>query len=160
MKFLLPLFSLLLLVACSVSRQVAPSQSSSRVEVRTETVFEKDTVYISLPQIEQSRQTLDTVSVLENKYTKSVAIVSDGVLDHSLQVKPVSEPVAIDKKIVYRDSLVYVDRVNEVTVEVEKKLSWWQSFKMKVGGWAIGILTLAIVVAILYFLFHSKLFKL
>jgi len=159
MKFLFPLISLLLLVACSVSKQVAPSQLSSRVEIRTETVFENDTVYISLPQIEQSRQTLDTVSVLENKYTKSVAIVSDGVLDHSLQVKPVSEPVAIDKKIVYRDSLVYVQLPPEV-VEVEKDLNWWQSFKMKIGGWAIGILTLAIVVAILYFLFHSKLFKL
>jgi len=159
MKFLLPLISLLLLVACSIQKQVAPSQQSSRVEVRTETVFEKDTVYISLPQIEQSRQTLDTVSVLENKYTKSVAIVSDGVLDHSLQVKPVSEPVAIDKMIVYRDSLVYVQLPPEV-VEVEKDLNWWQSFKMKIGGWAIGILILVIVVAILYFLFHSKLFKL
>ena len=159
MKFLLPLISLLLLVACSVSKQVAPSQPSSRVEVRAETVFEKDTVYISLPQIEQSRQTLDTVSVLDNKYTRSVAIVSDGVLDHSLQVKPVFEPVTIEKKIIYRDSLVYVQLPPEV-VEVEKELSWWQSFKMKVGGWAIGILTLAIVVAILYFLFHSKLFKL
>lgn len=155
MKHILPVISLIICVSCASLRQAAPAPSSStRVEIRTETVVEKDTVYLTLPQIEQSRQTLDTVSVLENRYTKSVAIVTDGVLDHSLQVKPVSEPVAVDRQIVYRDSLVYVDRVNEVTVEVEKKLSRWQSFKIKVGGWALGILAILIVVAILYIVSH------
>ena len=33
-----------------------------------------------------------------------------------------------------RDSLVYRDRVQTVTVEVEKKLTPWQQAKMKVGG--------------------------
>ncbi len=155
MKYILPLFSLLLLVACSSVRQVAPAQPVTRVEYRTETVVEKDTVYLTLPPIEQSRSTLDTVSVLENRYAKSVASVADGVLDHSLQVKSVSEPVAVEKKIVYRDSLVYVTQPAEV-VEVEKKLSRWQSFKMKVGGWALDILLLAIVVATLYFVSHLK----
>jgi len=159
MKFFLPLISFILLASCSISRQAAPAQPSTRVEVRTETVLEKDTVYLTLPSIEQTVQTLDTVSVLENEYSKSVATISDGVIDHSLKVKPANVPVAVEKRIVYRDSLVYVQLPAEV-VEVEKELSWWQSFKMKIGGWAIGILLLAIVVAILYFLFHSKLFKL
>ncbi len=158
MKYLLPLISLILLASCSVTRQVAPAQPSVRVEYRTETVVEKDTVYLTLPPIEQSRSTLDTVSVLENRYSKSVATVSDGKLEHSLQVKSVKEPVTLEKKIVYRDSLVYVTQPAEV-VEVEKKLSWWQAFKMKVGGWALILVILLIVVAILYFLFHSKLFS-
>ena len=120
MKYLLPLISLILLASCSTVKQVAPAQPSVRVEYRTETVVEKDTVYLTLPPIEQSRSTLDTVSVLENKYSKSVATVADGKLEHTLQVKPVKEPVAVEKKIVYRDSLVYVTQPGEV-VEVEKK---------------------------------------
>ena len=98
----------------------------------------------------QERQTLDTVSVLENKYAKSAAKVSGGALVHSLQTKPVSEPVIVDKQIVYRDSLVFVDRV--VEVPVEKQLSKWQSFKIKLGGWAFVGLIIVIVFAMLYFL--------
>ena len=148
MKHFLLVLSLLLCVACSVYRQVAPEEHS-RVEVHTETVIEKDTVYIQLPAIVQERQTLDTVSVLENKYAKSEASIQGGALSHSLQTKPVSEPVIMDKQIVYRDSLVFVDRVQ--TVEVEKSLTGWQSFKLKLGGWAFAGLIILIVIAILYF---------
>ncbi len=155
MKYILPLFSLLLIGACSTIKQVVPAQPSVRVEYRTETVVEKDTVYLTLPPIEQSRLTLDTVSVLENRYSKSVATFSDGKLEHSLQVKPVSEPVAVEKKIVYRDSLVYVTQPGEI-VEVEKKLSGWQSFKMKVGGWALILALIAIAIATIYFVLHLK----
>jgi hypothetical protein len=67
--------------------------------------------------------TLDTASVLENKYAKSAASVSGGVLAHSLETKPVREPVKVEKQIVYRDSLVYRDRSSDShQVEVEKKL--------------------------------------
>ncbi len=155
MKYLLPLISLILLASCCVTRQVAPAQPSVRIEYRTETVVEKDTVFLTLPPIEQSRSTLDTVSVLENKYSKSVATVSDGKLEHFLQVKPVKEPVTVEKKIVYRDSLVYVTQPGEI-VEVEKKLSWWQSFKMKVGGWALILALIAIAIATIYFVLHLK----
>ena len=148
MKHFLLVLSLLLCAACSVYRQVAPEEHS-RVEVRTEIVYQKDTVYIQLPAIVQERETLDTISVLENKYAQSVAEVSGGTLSHSLQTKPVSEPVTVDKQIVYRDSLVFVERV--VEVPVEKHLSKWQSFKLKLGGWAFAGLILVIVIAILYF---------
>ena len=33
---------------------------------------------------------------------------------------------------------IYVDRKVEVPVEVERKLSKWEQFKMDIGGWAIG----------------------
>ena len=148
MKHFLLVLSLILCAACSVYKQVAPEEHS-RVEVRTETVYQKDTVYIQLPAIVQERQTLDTVSVLENKYAKSEASIQGGTLSHSLLTKSVSEPVIIDKQIVYRDSLVFVDRVIEVPVE--KQLSKWQSFKLKLGGWAFAGLILLIVIAILYF---------
>ncbi len=107
-----------------------------------------DTAYIELPVIVEKVATLDTASVLENKYAKSEASVSDGVLHHSLQTKPVREPVKVERVEVVRDSLVYRDRVQTVTVEVEKKLTWWHRFRLTLGN----ILFALIVIAILYLL--------
>ena len=125
------------------------SQDSTRVEVKTVVETVHDTAYIQLPVIVERVATLDTASVLENKYAKSAASVSGGVLAHSLETKPVREPVSVEKQIVYRDSLVYRDRVVTETVEVEKKLSAWQSFKMKAGGFSIVLLLIVILYTIL-----------
>ena len=129
----------LLRVACASARQVTPSENT-RVEVRTETVFQKDTVYLELPLLVEKVQTLDTMSVLENRYAKSEAIVADGVLVHSLATKPVKEPIEVETKVVYRDSLVYVDKIVRETVEVAKPLSGPNRFFLAFGKWAFVIL--------------------
>ena len=148
MKYYLPLLLLLTASACSTVRTL-PVQDSTRVEVRYETKTVHDTAYVELPVIVEKVATLDTASLLENKYAKSAASVSGGVLTHSLETKPVREPVSVEKQIVYRDSLVCRDKVQTVTVEVEKKLTWWQSFKMK-----LGVVTLVLlVIVVIYFIF-------
>lgn len=149
MKRLFLLFAVLSLDSCGSVNKIVRSDNT-RVEVRTETVLLKDTVYVELPVIVEKVQTLDTVSMLENRFAKSEAAVSGGVLSHSLETKPVKEPVTVEKQIVYRDSLVYVDRVLTETVEVEKKLSRWARFKMKTGGIALIMIALAII----YFMFN------
>ena len=147
-NFILVHFSALC-VACSVARQAAPSEKII-TETRVETVFQKDTVFLEVPRIVEKIVTADTVSVLENEYAKSEASVSDGLLAHSLETKPIQQPVEIQTKIVYRDSVIFKDVVVYETVEVEKELTGWQSFKMKMGGWFLGILITLIVFAILY----------
>ena len=154
MKTLYLILSLLSCAACSVYRQAAPAESS-RVEVRTETVIRKDTIFLELPVIEKVVETLDTASTIENKYAKSTAFVSNGILAHSLSTKAVKEPVIVDKHIVYRDSLVYVDRV--VPQMVEKQLSGWQKFKLCIGGWTMAACVILIVIAILYIVKPFKL---
>ena len=81
--------------------------------------------------------TLDTASVLENRYAVSEAVVSGGRLSHSLATKGVREPV-----------------------KVEKALTPWQTLKMKTEG----VCLLAILLIIIYFvirqLFNLNLFKL
>lgn len=126
-------------VACASARQVTPSENT-RVEMRTETVFQKDTVYLELPLLVEKVQTLDTMSVLENRYAKSEAIVADGVLVHSLATKPVKEPIEVETKVVYRDSLVYVDKIVKETVEVAKPLSGPNRFFLAFGKWTFIIL--------------------
>ena len=100
------------------------------------------------------------MSVLENDYAKSQAVISDGLLTHSLETKPVQKPVEVQTKIVYRDSVIVKDNVIIQTVEVEKELTGWQTFKMKTGGFALGIIVLLIVCVILYFVKPLNLFKL
>ena len=138
----------LILTACGTVRPTL-SQDSTRVEVKTVVETVHDTAYVQLPVIVERVATLDTTSVLENKFAKSAAMVSGGVLSHSLETKPVKEPVSVEKQIVYRDSLVYRDRVVTETVEVEKKLSAWQSFKMKAGGFSIVLLLIVILYTII-----------
>ena len=136
-------------VACATSRQATPSEKIL-VETRIETVYKTDTVYLEVPKIVEKIITADTVSVLENEYAKSEASVSEGLLAHSLETKPVKQPVEVQTQVVYRDSVIVKDNVIVQTVEVEKPLTGWQSFKMAMGGWMLGIIIFMIVCVILY----------
>ena len=157
-NFILVLFSLLC-VACGSIKQVTQTERVV-TETRIETVFKTDTVFLEVPKIVERVVTKDTLSVLENEFAKSAASVSDGLLAHSLETKPVKQPVEIQTKIVYRDSIIVQDRVVTEIQEVEKELTGWQSFKMKMGGWFLGILIILIVLVILYFVKPLKLIKL
>lgn len=157
MKPLLLIPTLLSLVACGTAKQAAPTESS-RTDVRIETVTVRDTAYLEIPIIEKVIETLDTISVIENKYAKSAAFVSAGKLVHSLSTKPIREPVAIDKQFVYRDSLVYVDRIKEI--KVEKELSTWQRLKLTLGNIALFTLLAWIGYSIIHILFTKKLISL
>ena len=157
-NFILVLFSLLC-VACGSVKQVTPTERVV-TETRIETVYQTDTVLLEIPKIVEKVVTKDTVSVLENDYAKSQAVVTDGLLAHSLETKPVQKPVEVQTNIVYRDSLIVKDNVMVQTVEVEKELTGWQTFKMKTGGFALGIIVLLIVCVILYFVKPLNLFKL
>jgi hypothetical protein len=148
-----------LLTACGVARPVL-DQDNTKVEVKTVVERVVDTAYVELPVIVEKIATLDTVSVLENKYAKSAATVSGGVLTHSLETKPVREPVKVEKQIVYRDSTVYRDRIQTVTKEVEKPLTGWQQAKLRVGGVCFFLIILIGLYFILSFILNLKIFKL
>ena len=153
-KFFTLFFFFLLVSACSTARHTPSLTDSTRVEVRVEREFVHDTAWLELPVISEKVTTLDTASVLENKYAKSEASVAGGVLTHSLSTKSVREPLSVQHEIVYRDSLVYRDRVQTQTVEVERQFTAWQRLRLSLGS----IFLILIVVATLYLSF--KLFNL
>ena len=159
MKYFFPLFSLLLLLAaasaCGVVRPVIQPTDSTRVEVRYETVTVHDTAYVELPVIIEKIQTLDTTSTLENDYARSEATVTAGILSHSLETKPAQLPIPVEKEIVYRDSIVFRDRLVTEVKEVERQLTFWQQFKMKAGVAAI-ILTVLYGIYLLLRLYLKK----
>ena len=149
----------LCLTACGVARPVLESDNT-KVEVKVVEKIVKDTAWFELPVIVEKVATLDTASVLENKYAKSEAVVAGGVLHHSLQTKPVREPVSVESKETVRDSIVYRDRIQTKTVEVEKKLTWWQSLKMKTGGVTLLAIVLIVILFLISHFTNLNLFKL
>ena len=149
----------LLLTACGVARPVLESDNT-KVEVKVVEKIVKDTAWFELPVIVEKVATLDTASVLENKYAKSEAVVSGGVLHHSLQTKPVREPVEVQIKETVRNSIVYRDRIQTRTVEVEKKLTWWQSLKMKTGRVTLLAIVLIVILFLISHFTNLNLFKL
>ena len=159
MKSSISLLLALGVVACGTVRPVT-GVDSTKVEVHTETVIQHDTAYVELPVIVEKVATLDTTSTLENTYARSEAVVTTGILRHSLETKPVSIPVKVETKTVYKDSLVFRDRVQTQTVEVEKKLNWWQKLKLKAGGLFLILTLIGIVYIIVNLFVKPKLFSL
>ena len=159
MKSSISLLLALGVVACGTVRPVT-GVDSTKVEVHTETVIQHDTAYVELPVIVEKVATLDTTSTLENTYAKSEATVTAGILRHSLETKPVSIPVKVETKTVYKDSLVFRDRVQTQTVEVEKKLNWWQNLKLKAGGLFLILTLIGIAYIIVNLFVKPKLFSL
>lgn len=142
--FLWILLSVALLVGCKtvsympVTRQV---HDSVRIVVRNEIIYVKDTAYIEIPAQKAERITKDTISNLENDYAVSCAwVTSDGMLHHTLETKPQTKPYVFDKPIIRNDSTYkessHSDNTQTVTVEVERKLTWWQRTQIY-GFWVL-----------------------
>ncbi len=156
MNRFVPLFLLLAATSCVSLRRVAEADST-RVEVRTEVKTIHDTAWMELPVIVERVATLDTASILENKYARSEASVSGGILSHSLETKQVKQPVAVESREIVRDSIVFRDRVVQEDIYIEKQLNGWQKFRLRLGDVSL----ILIAIAILYLLFNKlNLFKL
>ena len=155
----LSLYAALILGASSCGTvRTLPVRDSSRAEVRVERMVRIDTVFVQLPEVAERVTVLDTVSILENQYAKSEAVVAGGRLSHSLELKPARVPVAVTAETVVRDSLVWRDRV--VEKEVERQLSSWERVKMGVGGYACVLLVVLLILSVIQFITNLKSFKL
>lgn len=123
---------------CPCRKAVTPTiRDSVRIETQIRTEYVKDTVIIEVPTEEKAQTVRDTISHLETSFAESDAeITLDGALRHSLRNKPQKKPVQAETKIIYRDSVIYRDRVKTETVEVERGLTWWQQTRLY-GFWVL-----------------------
>ena len=149
----------LILSACGVARPVL-DRDNTKTEVKTVIETVHDTAVVELPVYVERVATLDTVSRLENRLAVSEARVSGGVLQHTLETKAVKLPVPVESKIVYKDSLVYRDRVQTRTIEVERPLTGWQQAKLRVGGICFFVIIIYGIYLIIHFIYKPNLFKL
>ena len=150
MKAKLIVFTLILCIAASCTKKVyIPLNTVTTITDRlVDTVIK-----VNLQVYRDTVTTPDTISHLINPYAESWAQVSGGLLRHSLT----SSKTPIDVKVVYKD-IVRVDSVSvpvpvEKEVYVEKKLSKWQSIRMRIGEISIG----AVGILLLIWLIKRKL---
>ena len=126
-----------LFIACCPARLAVTQQSDSvttKVIERVEVVT--DTVEVEIPFISESHTTRDTISHLENAYALSDAMVSGGILYHSLQTRPQIRKVEFKRPVLHRDSLIIRNSYREVTVEVDKPDTWFEKTQ-KIGFWGM-----------------------
>lgn len=139
------LLILLAFCGCSPQEKIKTVYVPQVRVVNVET-FIHDTIFKApLEQSHQERVTNDTTSTLSNQYATSTAMVSDGVLTHTLDTKPDAEvevPVQyVDRIITKIDSISYPVEVEKI-VEVERKLTFFEQLLMRVGGLALIALLL------------------
>ena len=141
---------LLLLVGCCPCRNLSSSDSqirldSTNTEYRERIILVPDTVFVEIPKQTAERTTADSTSHLENDYALSDArINTDGSLYHTLATKPQAKPVPTEQQIVYRDSVVYKNRiVTQTKTEFrEKNVPWY----MKLIFWgSVGFNILVLI---------------
>lgn len=133
------LLTVMLTVACCPCRKasVPTVRDSVRVETVIRTEYVRDTVLVEVSAEEKAQTVRDTTSHLETTFAESdAAIMPDGALHHTLRNKPQQHPAEVETKVVYRDSIVYRDRIETERVEVERELTWWQQTRMK-GFWVL-----------------------
>lgn len=146
-----------LAVSCGVCRKqpkvIYKDSTITKIEYRDRIVH--DTAKVEIPVEVEKIVTKDTVSHLENTYAKSDAMVSNGLLYHSLESKP--KVIKVPFEVVVHDTLKVSDTVKSetVTVEVPSPLSPFQRFRLN-GFWFL----LAALVLSLVWIFRKPLLSL
>ena len=118
-------------------KEVHDTITNTAVNTIREIVYVPDTVLIEIPHQTATIVTKDTTSHLENDYALSDACINpDGTLFHSLETKaqkieaPFQKPVEKNTTTSTSEKTIIQIKEVEIPVEVEKKLSYWQSFKL------------------------------
>ena len=151
---LLILTATLLLTGCRSHSTALTSTESHTIEsdsvmIVESIVYVTDAVYVNIPsQRETTVVPIDSTSTLENDYAISIAgITPEGLLWHSLCTKP--QVIAADflrpeKTVEKSQTHTRFEQDKEtVTVEVERKLTWWQRFRLSAFWWLLGALALS-----------------
>lgn len=138
------------------------NRDSVRVETRTIIEYVRDTVTVEIPAQTAERTTADSLSFLENDFAMTTARINpDGTLFHSLFSKPGNLSIPFDKPIQKTETNAETIREIEkpvpvnVPIEVERKLTWWQSTCITFAPWL-----LAALIAACAFIFRTPLLNL
>lgn len=133
----------LLIAGCAAKRVTSKNiqQDSVSVEVIERIEYIADTVEVAIPYIVERATTRDTISLIENDYAISEAIIEGEFLTHTLQTKPQLRQVQIKTPRLRRDSIVFRNFYRDVEVEVERDLTFVQKAKIS-SFWLFFIATI------------------
>jgi len=137
----LNILTMIIFAGCR-TQQLPPERHETTETVRIEyrEILRDTTIYILLPQEQRMIMTRDTKSVLETSLALSVAMVSDGFLHHSIE----NRDTTLQARIIYRDIHVIRDSIRseyrDIPFAVPAEFSRWQSFLMRTGLVAFGLI--------------------
>lgn len=112
----------------------------------------RDTVPFEIPVEVEKNVTKDTASHLSNSFAESDAVVSNGVLTHTLKTRP--QTLSVPVEVPVADTIYTESHTEYIEVPVEKELSRWQQFRLKGFWWLLGGIALALL-----WIFRKPLFK-
>ncbi len=136
-KIILGFIAFLLLTSCGAVKhfpEKTEQKDSVRIEVRKETKYIRDTVWMKIPAQSAENTTRDTSSHLETDYAESDARINpDGTLYHSLRNKEQEKPIPVMVPLIQQDRLMsrYRDRLVYRRVEVPRELTAWQKWQLR-----------------------------
>ena len=146
---------MIMLQGCKTIYIPVGTTDSTVIHHRDSIIF--DTVNVDIPKEEKSEIVLQTdTSILQTSLATSEAyITEDGRLFHNLKNKSEEK---LNVPIHYVASAVTTNRIRiePRIMEVEKKLTKWQAFKMSVRGWAMAAIVTLIIFYILKILKKFK----
>lgn len=141
-----------LLSSCSPKVYPTERTDSVRVEIRERIVH--DTATFVIEREVEKNVTKDTISHLENTYGKSDAVVSGGLLHHSLETIP--QRVAVPVYIPVRDTTIVERQAETIVQEVERELTAWQRFWISLGKIAFGFIICVVVASVVQLVMKYK----
>lgn len=147
-KALIGILLALTLSGCCVCKKCPLQKDSVRIEYRDRIIH--DTTTFEVTKEVEKIVTRDTVSHLENSWAKSDALVSEGLLHHSLESIP--QIIKVPYEVIVTDTLI-VEKTTE-PVYIEKPLTWWQKFRQGAFWWLVGG-----IVLLLIWTFRKSIFK-
>lgn len=107
-------------------------------------------------------ETVRTDSVYVDRYLRDSIYQRDSVLINRWTAGDTVYQDKVVWKYVYRDKVKYdtvaVLRLDSVRVPypVERKLTRWEQFRLDVGGWAIGIVIIVILIVVGYMIYKLR----
>lgn len=126
-------------LACSCSPKIVEKVVTETItQYRDSTVWRDTTVYVPIPlEAEQAIVHVGDTSHRETSVASSDAwIGADGFLHHDLRNKPVRIPFAlkVPERFIMSEARSTQEHalIKTKEVKVEKKLSWWQEFRLTV----------------------------
>ena len=124
------------LTSCSpriITRTAVRDSIVTQINTRVVT----DTVSIEIPVEIEKNVTRDTVSHLANTYAESDAVVSGGLLTHTLKSRP--QTIYVPVEVHVTDTVMYESHSQTEPVTVPAPLRWGQKFRLKGFWWLMAI---------------------
>ena len=94
------------------------------------------------------------VQIIDTLYLDTTTIATIGM--PTLRHNRTTERIATTERATESAATETVRERVEVPVEVEKKLTKWEQFKMDAGGWLVGIIAFAAFLFALHFILRKK----